>query len=86
MSRAQVKIACGDMDAAERDAQAALTAAAETGARYGLTWTLDAIARVAAAAGSHREAARLFGAADAIRQRTGEVRFPNFDAEYQAAV
>jgi DNA-binding CsgD family transcriptional regulator len=29
---------------------------------------------------------RLYGAAEAIRQRTGEVRFPDFEAEYQAAV
>ena len=31
-------------------------------------------------------AARLFGAADALRQRTGEVRFEIFQADYQASV
>ena len=37
-------------------------------------------------AGSHREAARLFGAADAIRQRIGAVRFKIYDAGYEASV
>jgi DNA-binding CsgD family transcriptional regulator len=37
-------------------------------------------------AGSHREAARLFGAAAAIRQRMGIVRFKVWDADYEASV
>ncbi len=41
---------------------------------------------MAADAGSHREAARLFGAADGIRERTGEVRFQIYQAEYDASV
>jgi predicted ATPase/class 3 adenylate cyclase/DNA-binding CsgD family transcriptional regulator len=85
-SRAQVMIACGDTDAADRDARAALTAAAATGARYDLSSILELLARVAAGAESHHEAARLLGAAEAMRQRTGEVRLPNFDADYGAAV
>ena len=85
-SRAQVKFAGGDMDGADRDARTALTAAAETGAGYGLNWILDSLARVAAVADSNHEAARLFGAAEAMRQRSGEVRFPSFEPEYQAAV
>lgn len=36
--------------------------------------------------GGHREAARLFGAADAIRQRSGAVRFKIHDAAYDASV
>ena len=36
--------------------------------------------------GSHREAARLFGAAQAIRQRIGEVRYKVWDAAYHASV
>ncbi len=35
---------------------------------------------------SHREAARLFGAADAMRQRTGMVRYKVYDADYDASV
>jgi hypothetical protein len=36
--------------------------------------------------GSHREAARLFGAAHGIRQRIGTVRFKAWDAGYEASV
>ena len=36
--------------------------------------------------GSHREAARLFGAAHGIRQRMGVVRFKIYDAGYEASV
>jgi hypothetical protein len=36
--------------------------------------------------GSHREEARLLGAADAIRQRMGAVRFKIYDAAYEASV
>ena len=36
--------------------------------------------------GSHREAAGIFGAADAIRQRTGEVRFQIYQADYVSSV
>ena len=36
---------------------------------------LECLAVLASDAGSHREAARLFGAAEAIRQRMGAVRF-----------
>ncbi len=86
MARAHVKCAQREMDEAERDAIAALAAAVETGTKHGVSWTLDCLAKLAAAAGSHREAARLFGAAEAIRQRTGEVRFPSFEADYQADV
>jgi hypothetical protein len=41
---------------------------------------------LAADAGSHVEAARLFGAAEAIRQRTGEVRFQIYQSGYEALV
>ena len=37
-------------------------------------------------AASHREAARLLGAAEAIRQRTGEVRFAVYQAGFEASV
>jgi DNA-binding CsgD family transcriptional regulator len=41
---------------------------------------------LASDAHSHREAARFFGAADAVRQRMGAVRFKVYDADYQASV
>ena len=39
----------------------------------------------AAASGGHREDARLFGAADAVRHRTREARFRVLDADYEAS-
>ena len=47
---------------------------------------LECLAALAGEAGSHREAARLFGAAHAIRQRMGAVRFKIYDAGYEASV
>jgi DNA-binding CsgD family transcriptional regulator len=41
---------------------------------------------LAVGAGSHQEAARLFGAAHAIRQHTGHVRFKTLDAFFEPAV
>ena len=46
--------------------------------------TLECVAELAAMAGSDREAARLFGAAAGLRERTGEVRFPSFNAELRS--
>jgi DNA-binding CsgD family transcriptional regulator len=48
--------------------------------------TLECLATLAGDAGSHREAARLFGAAQAIRQRLGEVRFKVWDTGYESSV
>ncbi len=84
--RSQVMLALGEPAQAEDDAQTALSLAVETQARFGLPATVETLARVAALAGRHREAGRLYGAAEAMRQRTGERRFPSFDAEYAAAV
>jgi DNA-binding CsgD family transcriptional regulator len=46
----------------------------------------DCLACLAAEATSYAEAARLFGAAEAIRQRTGEVRFKIYQADYEVSV
>ena len=85
-TRARVGIAQGEPERAERDAHDALACAAETGVRLGISDTLECLATVAADAGSHREAARLFGAAAAIRQRMGVVRFKVWDADHVAWV
>ena len=47
---------------------------------------LECLAGLAGDAGSHREAARLYGAADAVRQDTGTVRFKTYDDAYTTAV
>jgi DNA-binding CsgD family transcriptional regulator len=47
---------------------------------------LEVLADLAGETGSAREAARLFGAAHAIRQHIGEVRFKIYDGGYEASV
>ena len=84
--RARVLMAQGEPKQAESDAHEALTRAAEIEAHIGVPDILEVLADLAAEAGSHRAAARLFGAAQAIRQRIGVVRFKIYDAGYQAAV
>jgi predicted ATPase/class 3 adenylate cyclase/DNA-binding CsgD family transcriptional regulator len=85
-TRARVAIAGGQPEQADRDAHDALSCAVGVGAYLGLSDTLECLADLASGAGSHREASRLFGAADALRQRMGAVRFKIYDAEHDAAV
>jgi ATP/maltotriose-dependent transcriptional regulator MalT len=85
-TRARVAIAEAQPDAAERDAHAALALAAKLGAHLGVPNILECLAAAAGAAGSHDEAARLLGAAAAIPQHTGCVRFKVHDADYEATV
>jgi predicted ATPase/DNA-binding CsgD family transcriptional regulator len=86
MTRAQVKLVDGEPEGAQDDADAALSIATEVGIAHRMTMAFEVLATLATRAESHREAARLFGAAEAMRQRTGEVRFPNFNADYDASV
>ena len=81
-TRARVAIAQGEFEQAQRDAHDALA----TVPYAGTSDTLECLAALAVDAGSHRDAARLFGAADAIRQHTGVVRFKVWDAGYEASV
>jgi predicted ATPase/class 3 adenylate cyclase/DNA-binding CsgD family transcriptional regulator len=85
-TRARVAIAQGEPDQAERDAHDALARAAEVEAYLSIPDILECLAALAAVAGSHREAARLYGAAYAIRQRMGAVRFKVYDAGHEASV
>ena len=85
-TRARVAIAQGEPDQAERDAHDALARAAEDEAYLFIPDILECLGTLAGEAGSHREAARLFGAAEAIRQRIGAVRFKIYDAGYEASV
>jgi DNA-binding CsgD family transcriptional regulator len=84
--RARVLMAQGEPKKAESDAYDALTGAAEIGADICVPDILEVLADLAGEAGSHRAAARLFGAAQAIRQRIGVVRFKIYEAGYQASV
>ena len=85
-TRARVAIAQGEPDKAERDAHDALAIAAEIEAHLGVPDILECLAVVVGHAGSHREAARLFGAAEAIRERMGAVRFKIWDTGHDASV
>jgi DNA-binding CsgD family transcriptional regulator len=85
-TRARVAIAQGEPDQAERDAHDALARAADVEAYLGVSDSLECLGTLAGTAGSHREAARLFGASQAVRQRIGEVRFQVWDTGYEASV
>jgi predicted ATPase/DNA-binding CsgD family transcriptional regulator len=85
-TRARVAVAQGESEQAERDAREALAVAASADAHLATPDALECLARIAADAGSHREAARLFGAADSVRQDTGIVRFKVWDDAYATSV
>jgi DNA-binding CsgD family transcriptional regulator len=74
------------LEQAERDAHAALSCAADLKAYLGIADILECLARPAAEVESNAEAARLLGAADAVRHRTGEVRFKVYDADFESTV
>jgi DNA-binding CsgD family transcriptional regulator len=82
--RAHVAIAQGQPEQGERDAHDALACAADVEAYLLIPEILECLAALAGDAGGHRETARLFGAAHAIRQRRGAVRIKTFDAGYEA--
>jgi predicted ATPase/class 3 adenylate cyclase/DNA-binding CsgD family transcriptional regulator len=85
-TRARVAVAQGESEQAERDAREALAVAAAADAHLATPDALECLAGIVGAAGSHREAARLFGAADAVRHETGIVRFKVYDDGYAASV
>jgi len=85
-ARARVAIALCEPDQAERDAHDALVRAAEVEAYLFIPDILECLGTLAGQAGGHREAARLFGALEAIRLGIGEVRFKIYAAAYEASV
>jgi predicted ATPase/class 3 adenylate cyclase/DNA-binding CsgD family transcriptional regulator len=85
-TRARIAIGQGQPDQAERDAHDALALGANLKAHLLIPDILECLAVLAAKAESHQEAARLFGAADAIRRRIESVRFKIYDAECEASI
>lgn len=83
--RARVAIAQGELDAAERDAHHALTVAVASRVLLPLPEVLEVLADLATPVDGRR-AARLYGAAEALRQRTCTKRFTIHDARYAASV
>jgi DNA-binding CsgD family transcriptional regulator len=86
LARAHVAIAQGEPEQGERDAHDGLAYAADVEAYLMVPDILECLAGLAGETGSHREATRFFGAAHAIRQRRGAVRFKLWDAAYEASV
>jgi hypothetical protein len=84
--RARVNIATGDNAQGANDAYDALAAAASSGAHLYTADTLECLAGLAHEVESNREAARLLGAAHAIRQRLELVRLKVYDHEHQTLV
>ncbi|WP_234834679.1 helix-turn-helix transcriptional regulator [Mycolicibacterium stellerae] len=84
--RARIEIEQRELEQAERDAYEALACFSDLKAYLGASNTFEYLADIAGSSGSHREAARLFGAADGIRRRTGEIRLPFYQADYDASV
>jgi predicted ATPase/class 3 adenylate cyclase/DNA-binding CsgD family transcriptional regulator len=82
--RARVTIEADEPDRAEADAHDALAIAASTGAHRHVADILECLAAAAGDPARPRDAARLLGAADSIRRRTGAVRFKIFDASYES--
>jgi DNA-binding CsgD family transcriptional regulator len=85
-TRARVALAQGEPEQAECDVHDAVTCAVEAHAYLGISDAMECLAAVALQGDSHRQATRLFGAAEAIRQRMGEVRFKVWDNDYLASV
>ena len=83
--RAYIAMAQGDPEQAERDAHDALALAEKTGGYYRVADILECLARLALDDGNHPYAARLLGAADAIRQRIGFARYPMYQLANDAA-
>ncbi|MCV7259123.1 LuxR family transcriptional regulator [Mycobacterium shimoidei] len=85
-TRAHVATAEGALRDAERDARNVLEIAVDVESQIIVPDMFELLAALSADAGSHIEAARLLGAADAIRNRTGAVRFKVHDARFEAAL
>jgi predicted ATPase/class 3 adenylate cyclase/DNA-binding NarL/FixJ family response regulator len=85
-TRARVSIAQGETEQADRDTHEALASAVGISAVLGVPDILELLAILAIDASRHPEAARMFGAADALRQRIGTVRFKTHDKDHDTAV
>ncbi|MCV6962571.1 LuxR family transcriptional regulator [Mycobacterium intermedium] len=85
LARARVAVAEGDREEAQRYAHDALSCVIDSGVRQPLPGILECLADLARDVDS-QQAARLFGAAEAFRKRTGMVRFKVHQAGYESSV
>ena len=77
--RARVALAQGELQQAQRDAYDALAMNIEMQAHLSTPDLLECLAVLAVRSGQHLSAARLMGAAEALRQRIGAVRFKVYE-------
>jgi DNA-binding CsgD family transcriptional regulator len=84
-ARAKVAIAQGEPAQAERDAHDALEIATRTGGYLRVPDALECLATLAREA-NPQHSARLFGAADAMRQRHGETLLKIFQSDYKESL
>ena len=85
-ARAFVALAQGEPEQAERDAHEALVMATGTQGYLRVPDVLECLAHLAADDRNYQHAARLLGAAQAMRQRIGYVRFPMYQDSYDLLV
>ena len=85
-TRARVAITQSEPEQAERDIHDALAVPQASRREWGLPTSWSASPHLAGDGGGAREAARLFGAAQALRQRIGEGRFKIWETGYEASV
>jgi predicted ATPase/class 3 adenylate cyclase/DNA-binding CsgD family transcriptional regulator len=85
-ARARIAIAEGAWEEGERDAYDALACASTSRVYLPVPEILERLGGIGTRVGNQPEAARVFGAADAFRQRKGVVRYAVYDAAYQASV
>jgi DNA-binding CsgD family transcriptional regulator len=86
IARAQIALVQGESEQAERDAHDALAIAADTHGFLRMPDIVECLARLAVGDGHHQTAARLFGAAAAMRKQIGVVRFAVYQAGYDTAL
>ncbi|MGA9677950.1 MAG: LuxR family transcriptional regulator, partial [Mycobacterium sp.] len=84
--RARVATAEGALEVGERDAHEALACAVSGGLHLLIPGIFECLANLATKGGNYPLAARLFGAADALRRGMGLVRFRIYDAECEASL
>jgi predicted ATPase/class 3 adenylate cyclase/DNA-binding CsgD family transcriptional regulator len=84
-ARGQLHVAAGDFEEAVADARRALAIAARVEGKLLVPEMLETLARSAQRPEDYPEAARLLGAADAMRRRLGMMRIKAFDAAHNAS-
>lgn len=86
IARAHIALAQGEPERAMRDAHDAVAIAADTRAFLRLPDAVECLADFSERDSDHLRAARLFAAADAIRDAKGIARFPMYRARCHAAI